>query len=253
MSNDSNLTLYWLKYSPYACRPSILLCEKQQKFNSHVVDFSVQENRSAEFLKISPKGKVPALIDSETGVTIYESYAILSYLEEKYGTVGPSFSENPKARAQALIRSSEIDNYFIPASHKYFGAWYVLTDEERSDESGENEKVKQTDVAYEQLISEFQKYDDVLKQQKERGQPLYLVGDEFSVADIMFLPLLLFFEHVKLDFSAESNRLGNVIEYLEGNKKRPSVRDGYPAFWNGDETKFDTSKYMQAYHKRKCQ
>lgn len=55
----------------------------------------------AAFRRASPTGQVPGLIDTETGVALFESSAILIYLAEKYGRFLPGL-DHPAERAETL-------------------------------------------------------------------------------------------------------------------------------------------------------
>lgn len=50
------------------------------------LDWGKQENRSPEYLKINPSGKVPTLVDGDA--TLSESLGINLYLAQKYGAGG---------------------------------------------------------------------------------------------------------------------------------------------------------------------
>ena len=41
------------------------------------------------FLKVSPNNRIPALMDHEKGINVFESGAILTYLAEKHGQFLP--------------------------------------------------------------------------------------------------------------------------------------------------------------------
>jgi len=58
------------------------LQELDVPFETVTVDMLAGENRKAEFLKINPAGKLPALVDGDLVLT--ESVAIVLYLAEKY-------------------------------------------------------------------------------------------------------------------------------------------------------------------------
>ncbi len=79
------------------------------------IDFDVREvdlgNKSEEFLKVSPYGKVPVL--SVNGTSLYESNIVNEYLEEVYGSPR-LMPESPEERA--LVRSwmAFADDYFFP-------------------------------------------------------------------------------------------------------------------------------------------
>ncbi|GAB4820765.1 hypothetical protein N2152v2_007811 [Parachlorella kessleri] len=54
-------------------------------YTVHKVDLQAGEQKSEEYLRINPVGKVPAIVDYEArpgGVTVFESGAILCYLAD---------------------------------------------------------------------------------------------------------------------------------------------------------------------------
>ena len=64
------------------------------------IDLGKNEQKSIEFLKINPNGKIPAIVDHDNGgFVVIESGAILLYLAEKYGRF---ISKDPKARSDAI-------------------------------------------------------------------------------------------------------------------------------------------------------
>jgi glutathione S-transferase len=44
----------------------------------------ISELKNPEFVAINPNGKIPAIVDPNTGVTLWESCAIIQYLLENY-------------------------------------------------------------------------------------------------------------------------------------------------------------------------
>lgn len=92
------LTLYtW--GTPNGRKPLILLEELEFPYEIVPVDIRAGEQRKAEYLRTNPNGKIPALLDRDTGVTIFESGAILVYLAEKAGQLLPT---DAKTRGTAL-------------------------------------------------------------------------------------------------------------------------------------------------------
>ncbi|MCA8293385.1 glutathione S-transferase N-terminal domain-containing protein [Burkholderia sp. AU30198] len=53
------------------------------------VNLSAGEQRSPAYLAINPNGKIPAIVDHDIGLTVFESGAILSYLAAKTGFLHP--------------------------------------------------------------------------------------------------------------------------------------------------------------------
>lgn len=84
--------------TPNGRKISIALEEMGLAYTVHPVDIGKDEQFRPEFLKISPNNKIPAIIDRETGDSVFESGAILMYLGEKTGLFYPS-----DRRARILI------------------------------------------------------------------------------------------------------------------------------------------------------
>ena len=73
----------------------ILFEEMGMEYDWCLVDFEINQQKSPEFLKINPNGRIPALIDREKKVTVAESGAILEYICDKTGSkLLPSKEEN---------------------------------------------------------------------------------------------------------------------------------------------------------------
>ncbi|MCW2382989.1 MULTISPECIES: glutathione S-transferase N-terminal domain-containing protein [unclassified Sphingobium] len=80
--------------TPNGVKVSIMLEETGLPYEAHLVAFSTDEQKSPEFLSISPNGKIPAIVDpSGPGgdpIALFESGAILLYLAEKTGQFMPT-------------------------------------------------------------------------------------------------------------------------------------------------------------------
>ena len=85
--------------TPNGRKISILLEEMGLEYAVHPVDISKDEQFTEDFLSISPNNKIPAIVDRENGVSIFESGAILMYLAEKTGEYLPV---DPPQRAKVL-------------------------------------------------------------------------------------------------------------------------------------------------------
>lgn len=86
------ITLYGMS-SPNVLKVTILLEELGLGYQFEHVNVFSGDQRSDTFLAMNPNGRVPVLVDSKTGITSFESGAILLYLAETYGrflpTAGP--------------------------------------------------------------------------------------------------------------------------------------------------------------------
>lgn len=76
--------------TPNGRKVSILLEELALDYKVHAVNIGAGEQKTPEFLKISPNGKIPAIVEQETGLALFESGAIMLYLAEKHGRFIPS-------------------------------------------------------------------------------------------------------------------------------------------------------------------
>lgn len=75
-----------LCYCPGACSVAshIVLEESGEQYHAHKINLAQGEQRSAEYLKINPHGRVPAL-GLDNGEFISENTAILPYLGKRFG------------------------------------------------------------------------------------------------------------------------------------------------------------------------
>lgn len=75
--------------TPNGRKVSILLEELGIEYNVHSIDISKDEQFDPDFLKIAPNNRIPAIVDSETGIQMMETGAIMLYLAEKHGKFLP--------------------------------------------------------------------------------------------------------------------------------------------------------------------
>jgi GST-like protein len=85
--------------TPAGFSVSITLEEMELPYELHPIDIGAMEHKQPPFLKLNPNGRIPAVRDRETGVTVWESAAIRLYLAEKTGKLLP---KDPAARWQAV-------------------------------------------------------------------------------------------------------------------------------------------------------
>lgn len=76
--------------TPNGRKISIALEEMGLPYTAHAVNIGQGEQRDPAFLKISPNGKIPAIVDTDTGIRMMESGAILLYLARKTGKLMPT-------------------------------------------------------------------------------------------------------------------------------------------------------------------
>lgn len=142
-----------LFYSPGACSLAahIALIEAGAQFEIAAVDLKGGEQRRPEFLKVNPKGRVPALV-TDRG-TITESIAILAYVAMAYPQARLAPLDDPHGFAEIQA----INSFLSSSVHVTFalerrGARYA--DDEAARESLKR-KVPETLDAHFGLIEEM--------------------------------------------------------------------------------------------------
>ena len=76
--------------TPNGRKVSILLEELGLEYEAHQINIGQGDQKTPEFLKISPNNKIPAIVERDTGFSLMESGAIMIYLAEKHGRFIPT-------------------------------------------------------------------------------------------------------------------------------------------------------------------
>ena len=196
------IKLYDFKSSPNCQRVKVVLAEKNLPYEIVPIDLRAQEQKTPDYLKMNPYGKVPVLSDDST--VLYESCIINEYLEEKYPTPALLPKEpGQKAKARILI------DYGM--AH-FDGPYQKLRMELLKDAKEQNAQTVASAKA--DLKKLLQRLED------EIGDKQYLMGD-FSLVDADLLPRFTRLEGFGVLPDPSLPRLG---KYLERMKARPSVK-----------------------------
>ena len=109
------ITLYYGSGSPYAWRVQLALEAKRLPYERRVLSFSAGDTRKPEFVRLNPRHRVPTIVDD--GFVLYESNAIVEYLDEVYASQGTRLFPGD-ARTRATVRRivSEVDGYTSEAA-----------------------------------------------------------------------------------------------------------------------------------------
>lgn len=107
------LAFYYGSGSPYAWRVWLALEHKAVAYEQHVLSFSAGEHRTPAYAAINPRHKVPAIVDD--GFALYESGAIVEYLEERFPDGPPLFPGDLRQRALVRRLVRETDAYLDEA------------------------------------------------------------------------------------------------------------------------------------------
>ncbi|TNE62455.1 MAG: glutathione S-transferase family protein [Alphaproteobacteria bacterium] len=165
------MDLYWMSGSPFAWRVTLALAIKKVDYVGHEIHGSKGDNKTPEFLAMNPRGKVPVLKDGD--FVLYESDAILNYLERKYPE--PSLTgKSPEEAGHIWQRTLEIESYLAP--HLGLFGRYLF----RGDKTVTMEMLAEAASA---ISTEFTTAAGWLE-----GQD-WLAGNTVSMADIVLYPI----------------------------------------------------------------
>jgi glutathione S-transferase len=196
------IKLYDFKSSPNCQRVKVVLEEKKIPYETIPIDLRKKEQKTPEYLKINPYGKVPALIDGDT--VLYESCIINEYLDEKYPQPRLT-SADPGQRAKARIL---IDYGLTQMDAAYQRLRMELMKEEKDQDKAVIDSAK---AELKKLLQRFE---------TEIGELSYLTG-EFSLVDAALIPRFTRLEGFGVLPDPSLRRLGR---YLQRMKERPSVK-----------------------------
>ena len=158
----------------------MLMIEKEIPFELTEVDL---RNKPDWFLKVSPYGKVPVIVDDEQ--TIFESAIINEYLDEKYKNIS-MMPEEPVERAKARIWMDYCTNKYLILSRK------LLVDNGNEELQIENKKKMKESLIY------------IEKEcfEKNANGPFWL-GKNISLVDLHYAPFFERFGAFKELFGVE--------------------------------------------------
>lgn len=109
-SGDSMaITFYYGSGSPFAWRVWLALELKGVEYTQKIISFSDREHKSPDYLALNPRGKVPLIVDD--GFALYESAAIVEYLDERFAQGVQLFPGDVRQRAVVRRLVQEADQY----------------------------------------------------------------------------------------------------------------------------------------------
>lgn len=201
------IILYSHPTGPNPWKVAMILEELGLPYRTIVVDKA--DLKKAPYEEICINGRAPAITDPNTGITLWESGAIIEYLVDRYDV---SHTISYPAGTPRSFYAKQWLYFQVSGQGPYFGQamWFVLF---------HPEKILS---AQERYVNEIRRVSRVLDRALE-GQD-WLVGDKCSYADISFLP---WYESVSakilvgvVDLTTE---YPNLHKWLNRIRERPAV------------------------------
>lgn len=189
----------YLWTTPNGYKLAIALEELGLDYELKWINIGAGEQHAEEYLKIAPNGRIPAIVDHETGVSLMESGAILQYLAEKTGQLGGSgLAERAKINEWLHWQMGGLGPMMGQANHF----------------KGLEEKIPYAQKRY---MDESLRLFKVLDGQLE-GRA-YIAGD-YSIADIATVPWAGMYRYLE-DPRFEEHQ--NVMDWIGRCMARPAV------------------------------
>ncbi|WP_372778170.1 glutathione S-transferase family protein [Litorivivens sp.] len=188
--------------TPNGWKASIALEELGLPYELKAIALDKNEQKTPEFLAINPNGRIPAIIDRDADITVFESGAILQYLAEKTGKLMPT---DPKGKYSVI-------------------QWLMFQ------MGGVGPMQGQANVFYRYFPEKIQPAIDRYQHETRR---LYEVldgrlkgrdwlADDYSIADIANFTWV----HVHFWAGVEVEGLDNLQAWMERMRVRPAVQKG---------------------------
>lgn len=156
-------------------RATIMLEECGLAYRAHKVELGKAANKPSEFLTLNPQGTIPVIHDPDgpdgKPITLAQSSAILLYLAEKTGRFLPKDARKRQAAYQWMMGAV---TDVAPTSTAIFLAASVMP-----------EKVPSVAQFFESRFVDLCKPFD-----RRLGEAPYLAGDEITIADLAFFPVV---------------------------------------------------------------
>lgn len=188
--------------TPNGRKPAIMLEEVGLPYTVHRINIAKGEQFTPEYVAINPNSKIPAILDQDTGIKVFESGAILIYLAEKTGKLLPT---DTAARIQVIewlmFQMASVGPMFGQLGHfRRFAP-------------------EQIPYAIDRYEKETLRLFGVLDQQLAKQE--FIVGD-YSIADIATYPWVAAYEYLGVTLDNHTH----LKRWVETMQQRPAVERG---------------------------
>jgi glutathione S-transferase len=109
-------TLYYASGSPYAWRAWLALEHKGVPYELKILSFDAGDLKTPAYRSLNPRQRVPVLVDD--GFVLYESAAIVEYIEDRWPGEPRLFSSEIHERAVQRRMVREADQYLVSAMER---------------------------------------------------------------------------------------------------------------------------------------
>ncbi len=209
-------------------KPVIFLEEAGVPYDLTHINFSKQEQKAPDYLKLNPNGKIPTIIDRAEDRAIFESGAILWHLANKYRQFLP---EDP-------IKRSEVMQWmFFQVGHIGPMMGQAMYFQHIAAPNGHDEP-----FSIKRYVDESRRLLEVMNTRLEGRE--WIAADEYTIADMMLYPWARAYvwAGVSVDGLPHLNAWFERIDERPAVQKALTIPKANPQFW---DEKADASAFAK--------
>jgi len=184
----------------------IVLEEVGADYSTVRIDFATEQQKSAEYLRVNPKARVPALVTDEGVLT--ETPAMLVYVAQRFPQARLAPMEDPFVFAQIQSFNSYLcSSVHVAHAHRMRGHRWVDADNEAAIAAMQRKVPESVGAGFELIEHELLK-----------GP--WVMGDQYTVCDPYLFTLAQWLEKDGVDPA----RIPRVVDHRRRMSERPGVK-----------------------------
>ena len=199
------LKLYYAAHS-CALATHIVLEEVGADYSTVRIDFATEQQKSAEYLKINPKARVPALVTDEGIIT--ETPAMLVYVAQRFPQARLAPMDDPFFFAQIQSFNSFLCSHVhVAHAHRMRGHRWVDADDAHSIAAMQRKVPEAVGAGFELI-------------EREMLKGPWVMGDQYTICDPYLFTLAQWLEKDGVDLA----RIPRVVDHRRRMSERPGVK-----------------------------
>jgi len=208
------LTLHLHPLASFCWKALIAFYENETPFDPVVVDLGDETSR-AEFLRLSPIGKMPVLQDAARDRIVPESTIVIEYLAQYYPGAAELIPADPELAWRARLSDRFYDFYVHEPMQKI--VLDRLRPAGRSDPHG-------VELARQQIRASYALIE------ADMAAKSWAIGDRFTLADCAAVPALFYADKVEPFGDTHGNIAGYFARLMERHSVARVLREAQPYF-----------------------
>jgi glutathione S-transferase len=197
-----------LYYAAHTCSLAthIVLEEVGADYSTVRIDFRTEQQKSAEYLKVNPKARVPALVTDKGILT--ETPAMLVYVAQSFPASRLALMDDPFAFAQVQSFNSYLCSHLhVAHAHRMRGHRWVDADDKASIAAMQRKVPESVGGAFELV-------------EREMLKGPWVMGEDYTICDAYLFTLAQWLEADGVDPA----RIPRVVDHRRRMSERPSVK-----------------------------